>query len=136
MVKVIYGKKGSGKTKTLVEIANRAVREKKGDVVFIDRGRKLIYDLNHKIRFIDITDYPSSNDICFLGFISGIISSNYDVETVIIDGLTYITNKKIDMLEIFLDELNKLSEKHNVEFYISASSEDDNKPAFLEKYLL
>ena len=88
MIKVFYGKKGMGKTKKMLEHANTLAGESNGNVVYIDDSNELLVKLSHKIRFINILDYPVSGAEAFLGFICGVASQNYDIETVFIDGLT------------------------------------------------
>ena len=89
MIKVFYGKKGTGKTKHMLETANSIVRESNGAVVYIDDSNELMMKLSHRIRFINILDYPVYGSDAFLGFICGVASQNYDIETIFIDGLTY-----------------------------------------------
>ena len=135
MVKVIYGVKGTGKTKTLIETANNMALESKGDIVFIDDCNELMYDLKHNIRFVNVSEFPVKGNAAFLGFICGIISEDYDIEGIFIDGLTYITNQKIEFLESFFRELNEVSLKYNIKFFISINGETTNLPEFLKEYI-
>ena len=104
MIKVFYGKKGTGKTKHMLEAANAASKETNGSVVYIDDSNELLVKLSHKIRFINILDYPVFGSDAFLGFICGVVSQNYDIETIFIDGLTYIVHQDVDSLKKFFDE--------------------------------
>ena len=101
MVKVLYGSKGTGKTKKMLEDANNLARESSGVVVFIDDSNELLIKLSHKIRFINILDYPVYGSEAFLGFLCGVVSQNYDIETIFIDGLTYIVHQDAESLKSF-----------------------------------
>jgi AAA+ ATPase superfamily predicted ATPase len=136
MIKVIYGEKGTGKTKILVGAANDLAVERKGDVVFIDDSNQLIYDLKHEIRFVNVADYPITGPDEFLGFICGIIAQDYDVEGIFIDGLTYILKQSLDTLEQFFSRLAQISEKFKVDFNISINGKMDTIPAFISEYVV
>ena len=140
MIKVMYGRKGTGKTKYLINTANSLASEKVGDVVFIDRSDQLMYDLTHKIRYINMEDFPIKNISSFLGFICGIIAENYDIKGIFIDGLTYIAKKSITSensncwLEFF-NSLKLISEKYNKDFYISMNGESESIPEYLQEFV-
>lgn len=134
MIKVIYGEKGMGKTKILIDTANKMSQEVKGDVVFIDDSTQLMYDLKHKVRFVNVSEFPSMGSEGFFGFICGIISQNYDIEGIFIDGLNYITKKKADGLEPFLTNLQVISEKTKIDFYITINGTNEQLPEFLKQY--
>ena len=85
MITLITGKKGSGKTKKLIEQANNAISNSKGNVVFIEKGNQLTYDIGHEVRLIDIDSYKIGGFNAFYGFIAGICAGNYDVTDVLID---------------------------------------------------
>lgn len=135
MIKLFYGKKGMGKTKVLVDTANSLIKDNIGDVVFIDNSNQLMYDLKHEIRFINVSEFPISGGTMFLGFICGIISEDYDINSIFIDGLTYITDENVDSLECFFKGLKQLSEKFNINFYISATGELDKTPEFVKEFI-
>lgn len=135
MVKVIYGKKGMGKTKILVEEANKLAEKGHGDVVFIDDSNELMYDLKHEIRFINVSDFPVSNTSSFLGFICGIIAEDYDIDGIFIDGLTYILKQKLDDLQEMFASLRKIAEKFNIRFVISVNGEPEIMPEYLKEYI-
>ena len=79
MIQVIAGRKGSGKTKRIIDMANKASQDSKHDVVFIDDDNRYMFDLQHKVRFIDASEYNLDNDQMFIGFLSGAIAQNFDV---------------------------------------------------------
>ena len=135
MVKVLYGRKGMGKTKQLLEKANNLAKEIPGVVVFIDDSNELLIKLSHKIRFINILDYPVSGSEAFLGFLCGVVSQNYDIETIFIDGLTYIVHQDADSLKKFFDGVSNISKEHNVHFYMSINGDESNIPDFIKEYI-
>jgi hypothetical protein len=134
MIKVFYGKKGTGKTKQMLESANAIVKESNGAVVYIDDSNELLMKLSHKIRFINILDYPVFGSDAFLGFICGVASQNYDIETIFIDGLTYIVHQDAESLKKFFDGIAKISEEHNADFYISINGDEETMPSFIRQY--
>ena len=136
MIQLLYGKKGLGKTKVLVEKANDLARESDGSVVFLDISNQLICDLNYKIRFINVSEYPVRDSNLLQGFISGILAVNYDVQHIIIDGLTYIVKESMESMGHFFEALNHLSEQFNVDFLISASGDVEKTPEFVKKHIL
>lgn len=135
MIKVFYGKKGMGKTKQMIDNANTIVNRSSGNVVYIDDSSELSVKLSHKIRFVDVTEYPVYGAEPFLAFICGVASQNYDIETIFIDGLTYIIKQTPESLKEFFEGLEKISEKNNVCFYISINGDENNIPDFIQKYV-
>jgi hypothetical protein len=134
MVKIVFGKKGMGKTKILIEEANKQAVESKGDIVFVDDSSQLMYDLNHKVRFINVSEFPIKGAEGFFGFICGIISEDYDIDAIFIDGLTYIIKEKVETLEEFFEKLKQISEKCKVNFYMSINGDTEVVPEFLKEY--
>ena len=135
MIKVFYGRKGMGKTKQMLENANNIVNSSSGNVVYIDDSSELSIKLSHKIRFVNILDYPVFGSEAFLGFLCGVSSQNYDIETIFIDGLTYIIHQSPESLKEFFDGLEKIAEKNNVHFYISINGDETAIPEFIKKYV-
>ena len=135
MVKVFYGKKGTGKTKHMLDSANGLVAQSKGNVIYIDDSNELRLKLDHAIRFVNILDYPVKGADAFLGFLCGIASQNYDIETIFIDGLTYIVEQGAEELSKFFDGIDQISKSNNVDFYMSINGDEANSPEFIKKYL-
>lgn len=135
MIKVYYGKKGTGKTKHMLDSANTIVKETNGAVVYIDDSNELLVKLDHSIRFINILDYPVFGSEAFLGFICGVSSQNYDIETIFIDGLTYIVHQDPQSLKVFFDGIAKISAEHKVDFFISINGDESNIPEFIAQYV-
>jgi len=136
MIKVICGKKGVGKTRKLVEAANNLASSSNGDVVFIDGSSQLMYELNHKIRFINLSEFPVKiSDVCtFLGFICGIISENYDISGIFVDDLSRMIDREPEALKDLFDGMVKLTSKFNVDFYLSLEGDPDSMPGFVKEY--
>lgn len=134
MIKVIYGEKGMGKTKILIDTANKLSAEGSGDVVFIDDNTQLMYDLRHEIRFVNMNDFPGMNPDAFFGFLCGILSQDYDIEGIFIDGLNYIVKKKAEELGDFFEKLCAIEKKSDIKFYITINGKNDTIPPFIEGF--
>jgi hypothetical protein len=134
MIKVLYGNKGLGKTKILVDTVNELAKQSSGDIVFIDDSNELMYGLDHKIRFINVTEFPVEGSSGFIGFISGIISEDYDIDSIFIDRLTYIVKQQASELDKFFAGLKNLSEKYNINFYLSVNGDSETIPEFLKEF--
>lgn len=135
MIKIIYGKKGAGKTKTLIDTANDFASNSKGDVVFIDDSDQLMCDLKHEIRFVNVSQFPITGTSAFIGFICGIISEDYDIDGFFIDGLTYILKQKGDTLKDFFDTLNTISKQYNITFFMTINGDATEIPDFMKEYI-
>jgi hypothetical protein len=135
MIKVIYGEKGMGKTKILIDTANALVTDGKGDVVFIDDSNEIMYNLKHEIRFINIADFPELCQKGFFGFLCGILSQNYDIEGIFIDGLNYILKQKASEVEQFFSDLALISDKSGVKFCMTINGKSNDLPEFMKQYI-
>ena len=126
MVTLLTGKKGSGKTKKLIQIANEAVAASSGNVVVVEKGSKLTYDVTHKARLIDTDHYKVSGYDMLFGFLSGICAGNYDVTDILVDGTFKICPEGIDGLEAFVKNVSTLADdtETKITFLISAAEED------------
>lgn len=134
MIKVIYGPKGMGKTKILVDTANKTAQRAKGAVVFIDDSEQLMLDLKHEVRFVNVSEFPPMGGEGFLGFICGILSQNYDIEGIFIDRLNFITKEKVTELEAFFKDLKTIDEKNNISFFITINGQSEKMPDFIKQY--
>lgn len=136
MVRVIMGVKGTGKTKQMIDLINTAVQNEHGNVVCIERGPKLTYDINYKIRLVEASHYDMKGYEFLKGFISGLYAGNYDITHVFIDSLTKIVG--VDMTdrttEEFLDWLNGFSEKNSIKFTVTISADAELAPEGIKKY--
>ena len=126
MVTLLIGIKGSGKTKKLISLANEAVTKSTGNVVVIEKGAKLTYDVTHKARLIDTDQYHVSGYDVLFGFISGICAGNYDVTDIFVDSTFKICPEGIDGLEAFVKKASNLADasETKITFLISAAEED------------
>mgnify|MGYP001856734045 FL=1 len=136
MIRIIYGKKGSGKTKKIIDAANEAVKSSTGELVFIDADNRYMYDLRHEIRFVNATEYDVSSPDTFMGFICGILAGNYDMKQLFIDGFLRLVKSEMADLEPFFVKLEDITHRHGVDVVISASAKDDTVPEFLKKYIV
>ena len=135
MIRVIVGKKGSGKTKQVIEMINSAVDTEHGNVVCIEKGEKLMLDISHKIRLVEASEYDIADYTAMKGFISGLYAGNYDITHIFIDSLTKIVGNTTDHeTEKFLDWLNNFSQKNNIKFTITISDEESLVGEGIKKY--
>lgn len=123
MVKLLVGRKGSGKTKTMIQLANDRVEKSDGSVVFINKNHRLMYDLKYKIRVVCMEEYEEiTNSDEYIGFLYGIISSDHDIEVIYIDSILKHADVNISDLPDFLCRLKGISEKYEIEFIVSISA--------------
>ena len=135
MIKVIYGAKGTGKTKMMIDAANATVPEAKGHMIFITDSKRGMYDLEREIRFIDTSEYDVAGEAALCGFIKGVIAGNHDNEYVYIDGVVRIAGKPVQELASFFYMLDKVSKTNNLTITVSVSAEKEELPDFVSKYL-
>ena len=136
MVYLIIGKKGTGKTKKLVKLAQDALHQATGQIVFIDDDKRCMSELNYKIRFINTKEVELYSADELFGFIAGMIAGNYDTQKIFIDGLYNITNLTNDTIEDFLKKLDKMCSKNDIDIYINVSTTSDKLPETTHKYIL
>lgn len=131
MISLLIGKKGSGKTKKLIELTNAAVAESKGNVVVLEKGNKLTYDIDHAARLINVDDYNVKGCASLAGFIGGILAGNYDVTDILVDS----TLKMVDEadLEAFVGALAPVAKDTKVVLLVSMDEAD--LPASLTGYV-
>ncbi len=133
MIEFIIGEKGKGKTKVLLEKANREVKEATGNVVYLDKNTQHMFELNNRIRLIDVTNYPLTDADEFIGFICGIISQDHDLEKVYLDSFLRIAKLEEDNIDIpavvaVLKQLSSISSQFSVDFIISISVTKNQLP--------
>ncbi len=129
MIEIICGEKGKGKTKELLSKVNSAVAAANGNVVYLDKSQKHMYELNNKVRLINVVDYPLSNCDEFLGFVCGIISQDNDLEEMYLDSfLTIASLSSEDEIVRAIEKLDVISEKFKVKFILSVSKDKDALP--------
>ena len=129
MIEIICGEKGKGKTKELLGKVNAAVQVANGNVVYLDKSQKHMYELNNKVRLINVMDYPVTNCDEFVGFICGFISQDNDLEDMYLDSfLTVADVKTNEEIAKAIEKLDVISEKYNVRFVLSVSKNEEDLP--------
>ena len=135
MIKVIYGAKGTGKTKLMIDAANAAVKEAKGHLIYITDSKRYMYDLEREVRFIDTSEYDVAGEAALCGFIKGVIAGNHDNEYVFIDGVVRIAGKPVQELAAFFYMLDKVAKSNDLVVTVSVSATKEELPDFVTKYL-
>lgn len=136
MIQVIAGKKGSGKTKRIIDMANTATQESKHDIVFIDDDNRYMFDLRHEVRFVNASEYNLLSDHMFMGFLCGVVAQNFDVGLILIDAFKKLIHNELDTCEWVFQRLETISADHSVDFVISISADVEELPAFIKKYVI
>ena len=129
MIEIICGEKGKGKTKVLLDKVNSSIATAAGNVVYLDKSQKHMYELNNKVRLINVVDYPITNCDEFLGFICGIVSQDHDLEEMYLD--SFLTIAVIDSDADIVKSIEKvdiISEKYKVRFILSVSKNKEDLP--------
>ena len=135
MIKLIIGKKGSGKTTALIEMVNSALAVTKGSVVCIEKGDKLKFDINYHCRLIDTDDYLITDGQSLFGFISGILASNHDVTDIFVDSALKICQNNADSFDTFLKEVDAVVNKYGVNCVITSSLALEEASDTVKKYV-
>ena len=135
MIKIIYGKKGSGKTKKIIECANHASETLKGNVAFLFNNKDYIHDLKHQVRFINTSEYGIKGAYLFLGFVNGLVASNFDLERIYVDGFLKHMDRPVEELEDLFIKLDKFAGENRIDLILSVSLDKEEIPQFMQKYL-
>ncbi len=135
MLKLIIGIKGTGKTKTLIGMVNDAIALSRGDVICIEKGIKLRYDIKYQARLINTEEFLINDAQSLFGFVAGILASNHDVTDLFIDSALKICNEDIGAFETLLEELNEFSTKLNINVVITSSVPVNEATDIMKKYL-
>lgn len=136
MIGVIFGEKGAGKTKRIIEIANDTLRTAKGSMVFIDDDNQYMFELKHSIRFIDASEFHIDSPKMFFGFISGIAAQDFDLEYMFIDGFLKIVRHPLDTLAELFAEMDAFAKRCDIKLYISITGNRADAPDFLKPYII
>ena len=135
MLKLVIGVKGTGKTKNLINLVNTAVENSQGNVVCIEKGTKLRYDVKYKARLIDVKEYFVADAQSLYGFVAGILASNHDVTDLFIDSALKICENDVVAFDKFVDEISTLAEKLNVKIVMTSSIPVEEASETVKKYL-
>ncbi|MDO4267828.1 MAG: twitching motility protein PilT [Eubacteriales bacterium] len=133
MVQIIAGKKGKGKTKHLLGMANDSIKKAIGSVVYLDKSSKHMYELNNRIRLINVNEFPITTSQGFVGFISGIISQDHDIETMFLDSFLKLAALEGEDISETIENLENLSAKYDVNFVLSISMDAAEMPEHVQK---
>ncbi len=136
MVQLIVGNKGKGKTKQLLDKVNNEIEMTKGNIVYLDKSTKHMFELNNRIRLIDVSDYLVTNADEFLGFICGIISQDHDVEKIFIDSLLILANLEGTDVTPTIEKLEEIGAKFNVDFVVCMSLDENAVPESLKSKII
>jgi len=132
MVSLIVGQKGKGKTKELLDKVNADVKNVTGNIVYLDKDTSHMYELNNKIRLINVSDYEITNAEEFYGFVSGIISQNHDIQQMYFDSYIKISHQEDQDISKNVEKLAALSDKYSVDMVLSVSLERSKFPASIQ----
>ena len=135
MIECITGKKGKGKTKHLLEKVRYSLINPKGSIVYLDKSPQHMYELDPKVRLIDVSDYGPKDKYEFYGFILGILSQNHDVEKVFLDSFLDISFCKKEDIPDFIYKLEDISDRFDTDFIISISADINELPEEVHKYV-
>lgn len=136
MIQLITGKKGKGKTKHLLDKVNEEIQKVSGSIVYLDKNTKHMYELNNKIRLIDVMDYNITNSDEFYGLICGILSGNHDVEQLYFDSFLKIAHLENEDITKIMQKLEIISQKFAVDFVLSISLDQCELPEFLQSNVI
>ena len=136
MVQLIVGEKGKGKTKVLLDKVNTEVKEANGTLVYLDKSRKHMYELNNKVRLIDMSDYDIQNSSEFLGFLSGVVSQDNDLERMYLDSFIKSSRVTDEAFADVMARLKDMGEKYNVSFVLSVSKDEKELPESVKEMIL
>ncbi|MDD3218459.1 MAG: twitching motility protein PilT [Lachnospiraceae bacterium] len=136
MVQLIVGKKGKGKTKEILDKVNGAIKTANGNIVYLDKSSKHMYELNNKIRLIDVSTYPLRNSDEFIGFICGIISQDHDLESMYLDGFLKIAKLEGKDVTDTINQLDTISNAFSIDFIISLSMDNSELPEDLKSKVI
>lgn len=136
MVQLIVGRKGKGKTKQLLDKVNSSVLETSGNIVYLDKSGKHMYELNNKVRLIDVSEYMITNSDEFLGFVSGILSQDRDLEQMYLDSFLKVACLEGKDMVPIIEKLSKYSEQFKVDFILSVSLDEAELPEALKSMII
>lgn len=136
MVQFIVGREGKGKTKQLLDKVNTEIKDAQGNVVYLDKSTKHMFELNNRIRLIDVPEYLITDSDEFIGFICGIISQDHDLQKMYFDSFLKIACVEADDLEKVIEKIEKISEKFHVDFVISVSRDESELPENMRKNVI
>ena len=136
MIQIIFGKKGSGKTKRILDMANASIQEAKGNVLFVDDGRSYTINLKPQVRFIDASEYAVKGKDSFYGFLAGILAGNYDISYLFVDGFLKLAGSDEAGLVEMMAKLEKLTKDAGTILVLSYSEDAENVPESIRNFAI
>ncbi|MBU5470837.1 MAG: twitching motility protein PilT [Lachnospiraceae bacterium] len=136
MIQIIAGEKGKGKTKHLIDRVNKAVESSTGNVIFLDKSTRHMYEVSNKVRLINVTDYPFITNEGFVGFLYGILSQDHDIEDVFIDSFLKVANVDETNISHTIEEISNISKLYNINFTLSVSFNEEKLPDDVKEYVV
>lgn len=136
MIQIIAAEKGKGKTKILIDKVNADVNVVKGDIVYLDKSNQNMYELNNKIRLVNVRDYCVETPKEFIGFLCGLIAGNHDLEKVYLDSFLKIACKSTEDVGNVIEKIDMISTKYHVDFVISLSMSEKELPESAKKFVI
>lgn len=136
MVQLVVGKEGKGKTKHLLDKVNEEIKKVAGNIVYLDRSTKHMFELNNKVRLINVQDYDFENSSEFIGFIYGIVSQDHDMQQMYIDGIMKVA--KLDKSDItsMVKKLENISTTFNFDLFVSISADVNDLDEEIKKNVI
>lgn len=134
MIKLIVGHKGSGKTKAMIAMANEAIKTSNGNVVCVEKGIQLTYDLNYQVRLVDVDQYGVNSYDSFFGFLCGLMAGNYDITDIFCDATLKICGKDLEKFADMVERLYKLTSANGLTIAFTVSCEPEELPERIQKY--
>ena len=137
MIQAIVGRKGSGKTKRLLDMANEALKVEHGHIVFVDDGKRYMYDLRHEIRFVDASEYMPKehrSPDALIALLGGMLAADYDITLICVDAFHRLANADWTNMQSLFERLDALGNTHNCTFLLSLSADSSELPEFILKY--
>jgi len=135
MIKLLVGHKGSGKTKTMVAMANEAAHTSNGNVVVIEKGIQLTYDLSHMVRLVDVEQYGVKTFDAYYGFLCGLMAGNYDITDIFCDATFRVCGRDIPAFAAMCERLIKITTANGLTITFIASCEPEELPDELKQYI-
>ena len=136
MVQLIVGNKGKGKTKQLLDKVNGEIKQFPGNMVYLDKSTKHMYELNNKVRLIDVSQFQFENSSEFIGFVCGVISQDHDLQQMYFDSFLKIACLEGQDITATVEKLEKLSSQFDVDFVLSVSMDESEFPAGLKEKII
>lgn len=136
MIQIIAGNKGSGKTKRLIHMTNETAKTSNSNVVFLDKDNSYMYEVDRSVRFVNVEEYSVASAEMFLGFLGGMLASNYDIGTIFVDAFLKLVKIDIASADWFFASLEKYAQKHDVNFVLSVSADPETLPDFCKGYII